>query len=133
MPSPVFATLRAAGLCLAGSLVLASCVVVEEVPRPLPPLPPDDDRICTREYDPVCGQRRGERQTFGNACVARAEGFRVVYPGECRRDRPDWDRPQFCTQEYRPVCAVRGNRQRTFGNACEAETAGWRIRRPGEC
>jgi len=115
--------------------------------------------MCTQQYDPVCGERRGDRQTFGNACMADAEGYRIIASGECRRgggggsgggwDRPGrpggpggpgWgggpgrpDRPQFCTREYAPVCAVQGNRQQTFGNSCEAEAAGWRIRRNGEC
>lgn len=40
-------------------------------------------RVCTMEYNPVCGQRGRSLKTFGNACSADAEGFRVVSPGEC--------------------------------------------------
>ncbi|MFN3765924.1 MAG: Kazal-type serine protease inhibitor family protein [Aliihoeflea sp.] len=155
-----FSGVKTGLLAVAGAGLLASCVVVEEGPRPLPPRP-GPEPICTQQYDPVCGERGGDRQTFPNSCVARAEGYRIAYGGECRRgggsnwDRPGrpggpgWDRPgrpgsdrpgrpgpdrpQFCTREYAPVCAVQGNRQQTFGNACEAEAAGWRIRRGGEC
>ena len=120
----------AAGLAVAGT-VLAACVVVEESPGMRPPPPPGRGEICTREYAPVCGERRGDRQTFGNACVARAEGFRVVSRGECRRERPP---PRMaCTQEFRPVCAERRGDVRTFGNRCTAEAEGYRVIRPGEC
>lgn len=125
----------AGGLAVAGT-ILASCVVVEEGPgmRPPPPPgpPPGRGDVCTREYAPVCGERRGDRQTFGNSCIARSEGFRIVHGGECRADRP---RPpqRACTMEYRPVCAERGRDRRTFGNACEADSEGYRVVRPGEC
>ncbi len=67
-----------------GAIILASCtVVVEEGPnRPRPPRP-DRPQMCTMEYNPVCARRGGQRRTFGNACTARAAGFRVVRPGEC--------------------------------------------------
>lgn len=71
---------------LAGAIIiLAGCVVVEEGPgyRPTPPQRPGSV-ACTREYQPVCGERRGDRQTFPNACVARADGYRVSHAGACR-------------------------------------------------
>ena len=37
--------------------------------------------VCTQEYDPVCGC--GD-VTYGNACMAAAEGVSVAYRGECR-------------------------------------------------
>ena len=40
-------------------------------------------RVCTMEYNPVCAQRGRDRKTFGNACSANAEGYRIVSPGEC--------------------------------------------------
>ncbi|WP_411032910.1 Kazal-type serine protease inhibitor domain-containing protein [Shinella sp. BYT-45] len=43
-----------------------------------------DQRVCTMEYNPVCGQRGRDRRTFGNACSAGSEGYQVVHPGECR-------------------------------------------------
>ncbi|MFB9948076.1 Kazal-type serine protease inhibitor domain-containing protein [Rhizobium puerariae] len=64
-------------------------------PRPQP-------QMCTMEYRPVCGERGGRTETFGNACQARERGYRVVSSGECRQpgfpqpgrpDRPDWDHP----------------------------------------
>src|SRR5690606_29239394 len=87
---------------------------------------------------PVCGERRGRRETFGNACMARAEGARIVYGGECRaEDSPPLPPPgptQACTREYQPVCAVRrGEERQTFPNACMAEAERARIVHEGEC
>lgn len=125
----------AAGLALTAT-VLAGCTVVVEEDRPgYRPPRPDTPRICTREYNPVCGQRGGDRRTFGNACMAQADGYRILGPGECRVGGGDWSRPpqQACTMEYRPVCGERRGRTRTFGNACSAEADGFRVVHPGEC
>lgn len=122
-----------------------------------PPRPEPGPQMCTMEYRPVCGERGGRFETFGNSCQARARGFRVASPGECRGpggypppgrpdrpDRPDWDRPGrpdrpdrpeqgFCTREYRPVCGQNRGRTRTFPNACEARNAGFGVISSGEC
>lgn len=62
-----------------------------------PPRPDRGPQMCTMDYRPVCGERGGRFETFGNSCQAGARGFRVVNSGECRGsgrpDRPDWDRP----------------------------------------
>lgn len=134
---------------LAVTVVAAGCtaVVYEDGPRPLPPgPPPGPGPICTREYAPVCGERRGIQRTFSNDCEADASGYRVIYGGECRvgpppRPRPPYPGPgpisgpgdRFCTQQYAPVCARRGRDVRTFGNACEAETSGYRVIDRGRC
>lgn len=138
----------AAGLAFAGT-ILAACVVVEESPGVRPPPPPVRGEICTREYAPVCGEYRGRLQTFGNACVARAEGYNIVSRGECRAERPrppirgerprppagsERPRPSMaCTQEYRPVCGQGAGGIRTFGNECSARAEGYRVIRNGEC
>ncbi|MFK4766899.1 Kazal-type serine protease inhibitor domain-containing protein [Rhizobium sp. ZW T2_16] len=111
-----------------------------------PPRPDRGPQMCTMDYRPVCGERGGRLETFGNSCQANARGFRVVGSGECRApgrpDRPDWDRPGnpgrpqpggICTREYRPVCGQRGGRNQTFPNACEANNAGFGIISSGEC
>lgn len=43
-----------------------------------------DQRMCTMEYNPVCGQRGRDLKTFGNSCSADAAGYRVVRSGECQ-------------------------------------------------
>lgn len=116
-------------------------------PRPRPPGP----QMCTMEYAPVCGERRGRLQTFGNACEARNRGFMIVGRGECRREPPRFpppelgrpgrperpDRPErpsgICTREYAPVCGQRGRQTQTFPNACEAGNAGFRVISGGAC
>lgn len=122
-----------AASCTAGAVVYEAHTVPV---RPGPP--PRPDRFCTRDYQPVCGERRDDRRTFGNACEADAAGYRIAYGGECRREsRPGPSRPQqserMCTRQYQPVCARLGDRTRTFGNACEADNAGFRIIDEGPC
>ncbi|AYD01665.1 Kazal-type serine protease inhibitor domain-containing protein [Neorhizobium sp. NCHU2750] len=143
--------------------VLSACV--EDGPPSGPggyrPPPRPQPQMCTMDYRPVCGERGGRFETFGNACQADARGFRIVSSGECRGpgitpppgrpdrpdrpgrpDRPDWDRPGrpdrpdmggACTREYRPVCARAGRGMQTFPNACEAERAGAGIIASGQC
>ena len=41
--------------------------------------------ICTQQYQPVCATRGGMTRTYSNACMARADGARVVAQGPCRR------------------------------------------------
>jgi hypothetical protein len=132
-----FATcLRGLAGALVGLVVLSACTVVDE-PGPGPwPGPGPNPGYCTREYEPVCARRDGERRTFSNACLADRAGYQVIRRGECRRDgggSNGGDEPRFCTREYRPVCARRDGRLRTFGNACEADAAGWRVVGNGEC
>jgi hypothetical protein len=95
----------------------------------------DGPRACTREYNPVCARRGGERRTFSNSCVADQAGYDVIRQGECRSDGGGGgnDEPRFCTKEYRPVCARRGGAYQTFGNACEADAAGWNVVQNGPC
>lgn len=122
---------RVAPLLLAG-IPLISCTVVAEEPFPPGSGPGPRPGICASEYDPVCAERRGDRQSFGNACLAQQAGFRIVRRGECRSEgggRP----PQFCTNEYAPVCARRGSGMRSFGNECQAEASRYRILYSGEC
>lgn len=121
--------LRSLAVALAGLIVLSACTVVVDEPRPGPGPGPG---YCTREYQPVCARRHGERRTFSNACMADRAGYQIIGRGECRLGGGG-DGPRACTMEYRPVCARRDGRYRTFGNACEADAAGWRIVGNGEC
>ncbi|MCV9960683.1 Kazal-type serine protease inhibitor domain-containing protein [Pararhizobium sp. BT-229] len=104
----------------------------------------DRPQACTREYDPVCARQGRRQQTFANACMAQADGFRVIGRGECRRPeilpiddsdmRPPPDRrPQACTREFAPVCARQGRREQTFPNACTAQAQGFRVIGNGGC
>lgn len=128
---------RGAALALMAAVAASCTVVVDEPgpgPGPRPPRPGPD--FCTREYDPVCGRRGGDRQTFANACLADQAGYRIISDGECRRGGTggEFENPRICTREYRPVCATRRGNVRTFGNACEARAADYRIVDPsGPC
>ena len=125
------ALLKRAGPMAALSLALLSaCTVVVEEPRPIPG-PRPGPSFCTREFQPVCAIRGGERRTFANGCFADRAGFNIIRRGECGGGMSEG--PRFCTREYNPVCGRRGGTLRTFGNLCEAEAAGWRVIDRGEC
>lgn len=125
---------RAGALMLFVAAILSACTVVveEEGPRPRPPRPGPE--FCTREYQPVCAVRRGNRETFTNACMAERAGYRVVGFGVCRGGGGGGGGgDRFCTREYAPVCARRGGSLRTFPNACEAEAANYFVVDNGPC
>ncbi|PBB10879.1 protease inhibitor [Mesorhizobium loti] len=107
--------------------LLSACTVAVDQARPVPRHP----QACGLVHAPVCG-RRGERlRTFGNACMARAQGYQIVRNGECRTSRPQ--RPVACTLQYAPVCATSSGRFRTFSNACLARADGFRPVHAGRC
>ncbi|GAA5541232.1 MULTISPECIES: Kazal-type serine protease inhibitor family protein [Brucella/Ochrobactrum group] len=138
---------------IAGVMVLSGCVAEggpDHRPPPVRPGNPGHVQACPMIYSPVCGESRGIRRTFGNACSARAEGFRVVSNGQCSsRPGSGWNGPGVgparppqhgvrpgmgaCTREYAPVCARRGSERRSFSNRCEAERAGFRVTGGGRC
>ncbi|WP_159975703.1 MULTISPECIES: hypothetical protein [unclassified Novosphingobium] len=75
-------------LGVTGLLVLAGCLETMPGPdRPHRPRPPRPEKpaMCTREYAPVCAVKKGKRQTFSNACMARDKGYTVVDQRPCGR------------------------------------------------
>jgi len=52
--------------------------------RPGEGRPDRGPRACTREFAPVCARQGRREQTFANACMAEADGFRVIGRGDCR-------------------------------------------------
>jgi hypothetical protein len=92
-------------------------------------------RVCTQQYEPVCGRRGTSYRTFGNACEAQVSGYFVESKGRCefRRGSDRREQRRFCTREYDPVCALGRRGERTFGNACQANAAGYRIIHGGRC
>ena len=100
-----------------------------------PERPVDRPQACTMDYNPVCGRSGNRMRTFSNACMAEADGFRVIGRGECRSDnRPGpGSSPAICTREYAPVCGRRGNRVQTFPNSCMADADGFRVVGNGPC
>ncbi|WP_094540032.1 Kazal-type serine protease inhibitor family protein [Brucella grignonensis] len=139
---------------IASAIFLAGCVA-EGGPDYRPPVrpAPSQPQMCPMIYAPVCGERGHSRKTFGNACQARADGYRIVGNGQCssrpgadagwgggrpgrpphQGNRPGRPGAGACTREYMPVCARRGNDRQTFPNRCEAERAGYRITDGGQC
>ncbi|HEY0011096.1 MAG TPA: peptidoglycan-binding protein [Candidatus Paceibacterota bacterium] len=45
---------------------------------------PEEPKVCTMEYAPVCGRAAdGTVKTFGNACSLNAQGGTLLHQGEC--------------------------------------------------
>ena len=84
-------------------------------------------RVCPRIYRPVCAVLHGRRRTYGNSCVARNAGARIVAQGRCRTQTT------YCPAIYRPVCGVKNGRRQTFSNLCVARRAGAGHIRNGQC
>jgi hypothetical protein len=85
--------------------------------------------VCPQIHQPVCAVTpQGIRQTFSNACFARAARARVLHPGACVGG-------PFCIMLFNPVCAVdpATGRRKTYPSLCEAENANARWLSNGSC
>lgn len=89
-----------------------------------------EDCICTREYDPVCGVKNGEYQTFPNECEAKCHDYSVKRRGQCIKKMQKLNScTARCSSAIETVCAVTTtveggrviNRNKTFPNACFAQ------------
>jgi hypothetical protein len=106
---------------------------VESPPIPGCHGPKDPNRVCTKEYAPVCGC---DGRTYGNACTAIKEGILIFVPGECGSlpvncfDPAQANPTAACPAVYAPVCACG---VLTFPNACEALRLGFINTTPGPC
>ncbi len=43
----------------------------------------EEKRMCTMQYNPVCGIKAGVYATYGNSCMLGVEGAAFVHEGEC--------------------------------------------------
>lgn len=78
-------------------------------------------RGCRASDMPVCGVRADGPKSYGNACLARADGARMVHPGQCE--------PLLCggigVLDSHPMCGrdPLNHQMITYPNKCAAEHA----------
>jgi hypothetical protein len=71
-------------LVLAGFLALTNGALATNEPPDPEQQPQQQAAICTKEYRPVCGEIAGKRETYSNACMARAVKATILRRGACR-------------------------------------------------
>jgi hypothetical protein len=62
---------------LAGSLIASAAIA--DVPPPPKPV----QRMCTEQWQPVCGTKDGKRKTYSNRCFADIDQTTNISDGEC--------------------------------------------------
>jgi len=63
-----------------GTSVLGESTTVVEEPTQEP-----ETKVCTAQYDPVCGV---DGRTYGNQCTLNSNGIELDYSGECLKSEP---------------------------------------------
>jgi len=96
---------------------------------PVPTLP---SCVCTREFDPVCGE---DGMDYSNKCMAECEGVVVECEGRCPCPKPDVlpgipKRKGCSCPDKAPVCGEDG---RTYPSRCQAQCEEVEIACEGEC
>jgi hypothetical protein len=80
---------------------------------------------CIQIFKPVCARTKaGQLQTFGNSCVAKMAGAKIVHDGPCHF---------FCPLIWQPVCGRKDGVNKTYANSCTAMANGAAVLADGPC
>lgn len=88
-------------------------------------------KICSDLWLPVCATKDGAQKTYGNQCMAKADGATNIKPGAC--EDPEPKQQTFCPLVVLPVCAKKDGEERSYTNACFALANQATIIHKGKC
>ena len=64
-------------------IVLAALIVPAAARAADDPAQPRRPEVCSEQYNPVCAEKDGLRQTYSNLCFAKVADATVVNDGQC--------------------------------------------------
>ncbi len=66
------------------SLIALAALIVPVAARAADdPTQPRRPEVCSEQYNPVCAEKGGTRQTYSNACFAKLAQAALVSDGQC--------------------------------------------------